>query len=91
MFTECSEILRVVSAYTKISASHLISADVNDNAPEFTKTVYHASVLENTTEGTEVLKLLATSRDSGVNAEISYSIIGGNEHNMFQINPKTGE
>ena len=53
--------------------------------------MYHASADENTTVGTEVLKLLATSRDSGVNAEISYSIIGGNEHNMFQINPRTGE
>ncbi|XP_037068712.1 protocadherin Fat 1-like [Pollicipes pollicipes] len=68
----------------------LLVQDVNDNAPEFTKKLYHATALENTTVGTEVLKLLATSRDSGVNAEISYSIIGGNEHNMFQINPKTG-
>ncbi|XP_043247503.1 fat-like cadherin-related tumor suppressor homolog, partial [Amphibalanus amphitrite] len=77
-------------ALSGTAAVILLVQDVNDNAPEFTKTMYHASAYENTTVGTEVLKLLATSRDSGVNAEISYSIIGGNEHNMFEINRKTG-
>lgn len=34
--------------------------------------------------------MLATSLDSGVNAEVMYSIAGGNEHNKFAINPETG-
>lgn len=34
--------------------------------------------------------MLATSLDSGKNAEVVYSIAGGNEHNKFSINPETG-
>ena len=33
---------------------------------------------------------MATSRDIGVNAEISYTIIGGNEQRKFSIEPETG-
>lgn len=33
---------------------------------------------------------MATSLDSGKNAEVVYSIAGGNEHNKFTINPETG-
>ena len=33
---------------------------------------------------------MATSRDIGVNAEISYTIIGGNEHRKFSIDQETG-
>lgn len=35
-------------------------------------------------------RVLATSLDSGKNAEVVYSIAGGNEHNKFSINPETG-
>ena len=38
----------------------------------------------------DVVRVLATSRDSGKNAEITYSIIGGNEHRRFTIHPRTG-
>lgn len=34
--------------------------------------------------------MFATSKDTGVNAEITYSIIGGNEHKKFSINNQTG-
>lgn len=34
--------------------------------------------------------MLATSLDSGKNAEVVYSIAGGNEHNKFSINAVTG-
>ena len=37
-----------------------------------------------------MVRVLATSRDSGKNAEITYSIIGGNEHRRFTIHPRTG-
>lgn len=33
---------------------------------------------------------MATSLDSGKNAEVVYSIAGGNEHNKFTINQETG-
>lgn len=40
--------------------------------------------------GTDVVRLMATSRDEGVNAEITYSIIGGNEARKFMIEPSSG-
>ncbi|XP_035790783.1 fat-like cadherin-related tumor suppressor homolog isoform X2 [Anopheles albimanus] len=64
--------------------------DINDNPPEFTSKHYFASVPEINAIGSEILKVLATSKDTGINAEISYSIIGGNEHRKFAINNRTG-
>ncbi|KAL9905398.1 fat-like cadherin-related tumor suppressor homolog isoform X2 [Glossina fuscipes] len=64
--------------------------DINDNPPEFNMKQYKTYVSENATINTEVLRVFATSKDIGVNAEISYYIIGGNEQNKFSIDKKTG-
>jgi protocadherin Fat 1/2/3 len=64
--------------------------DINDNPPEFANKYYFAVVPEIDAVGTEVAKVLATSKDTGVNADVYYSIIGGNEHKKFAINNKTG-
>lgn len=64
--------------------------DVNDNPPEFASRTYYASVPESEHLGFEVVRVLATSKDLGVNAEISYSIVGGNEHNKFVIDATSG-
>uniref|UniRef100_A0A182TNV0 Uncharacterized protein n=1 Tax=Anopheles melas TaxID=34690 RepID=A0A182TNV0_9DIPT len=64
--------------------------DINDNPPEFTSKHYFASVPEINAIGSEILKVLATSKDTGINAEITYSIIGGNEHRKFGIHNRTG-
>ncbi|XP_038113282.1 fat-like cadherin-related tumor suppressor homolog isoform X3 [Culex quinquefasciatus] len=64
--------------------------DINDNPPEFTSKHYFASVPEINSVGSEILKVLATSKDTGINAEINYSIIGGNEHRKFAMNNRTG-
>ena len=64
--------------------------DVNDNPPEFVSKLYHALVPELSPVGTTVVKVMATSKDIGVNAEISYSIVSGNGHNKFAIDSKTG-
>ncbi|XP_051157574.1 fat-like cadherin-related tumor suppressor homolog [Leptopilina boulardi] len=64
--------------------------DINDNPPEFTSKFYFARVPEIDAIGTEVSRVLATSKDTGVNADVYYSIIGGNEHKKFQINAQTG-
>ncbi|GLV37966.1 kugelei [Carabus blaptoides fortunei] len=39
---------------------------------------------------TDVIRVLATSKDTRVNADIYYSIVGGNEHNKFKIDNRTG-
>lgn len=64
--------------------------DVNDNPPEFTYKLYFATVSETEVIGTEIARVLATSKDTGINADIFYSIVGGNEHKKFQIHSKTG-
>ncbi|XP_023314181.1 fat-like cadherin-related tumor suppressor homolog isoform X1 [Trichogramma pretiosum] len=64
--------------------------DINDNPPEFTSKYYFARVPEIDAVGTEVARVLATSKDTGVNADVYYSIVGGNEHKKFQINRLTG-
>ena len=64
--------------------------DINDNPPVFEYREYSASVSEDTLIGTEVLQVYAASRDIEANAEITYSIISGNEHGKFSIDPRTG-
>ncbi|GAB6033159.1 hypothetical protein CHUAL_012768 [Chamberlinius hualienensis] len=68
----------------------VIVLDINDNPPEFASKYYYTSVSENAKVGSDIVRVLATSKDSGVNAEITYAIVGGNEYGMFHIHQKTG-
>lgn len=64
--------------------------DENDNTPTFSKDTYVARVSESATVGTEVKTVFASDLDSGVNGEVSYSIVSGNRQRMFSINSTTG-
>lgn len=64
--------------------------DINDNPPVFEHREYTATVSEDVTVGTQLLRVQAASRDTEANGEISYSIISGNEHGMFSVDPRTG-
>ncbi|GLV37980.1 kugelei [Carabus blaptoides fortunei] len=64
--------------------------DMNDNPPEFASKYYFAVVPEIDAINTDVIRVLATSKDTRVNADIYYSIVGGNEHNKFKIDNRTG-
>uniref|UniRef100_A0A1I8PIC7 Uncharacterized protein n=1 Tax=Stomoxys calcitrans TaxID=35570 RepID=A0A1I8PIC7_STOCA len=64
--------------------------DINDNPPEFQLKQYKSPVWENTTIGSEIIQVYATSKDIGINAEIRYYIIGGNEQQKFKIDNKNG-
>lgn len=74
------------------STSSLIVSvlDINDNPPVFEHREYSASVSEDILVGTEVLQIYAASRDIEANAEITYSIVSGNEHGKFSIDSTTG-
>ncbi|MPC18301.1 Protocadherin Fat 3 [Portunus trituberculatus] len=63
---------------------------VNDNAPEFVRKLHEIAVEENTPLGTEILRVMATSRDIGINAEISYSLQHTTQEKYLHIHPKTG-
>lgn len=64
--------------------------DINDNPPVFEHREYTANLSEDVVVGTQVLRVQAVSRDADTNGEISYSIISGNEHGMFNVDPRTG-
>lgn len=65
--------------------------DINDNPPEFSMRQYSCKILENATHGTEVCKVYATSIDIGVNADIHYFIMSGNEQGKFKMDSTTGD
>lgn len=64
--------------------------DINDNEPEFELKAYSASIEENAPVGSEVVRIFATSKDTGVNAEIRYLIVAGNENDTFSMGLKSG-
>uniref|UniRef100_UPI00398EB44D protocadherin-23 n=1 Tax=Pristiophorus japonicus TaxID=55135 RepID=UPI00398EB44D len=64
--------------------------DVNDNPPVFKSLEYHVEVLESTPVKSKLIQVSAYDRDHGVNADIKYSIIAGNEKENFRLDPKTG-
>ncbi len=62
-------------------------ADENDNPPIFEERQYTVTILENSPLQQPVDVVLATDLDSGLNAEISYSIV---ENVPFAINSQNG-
>uniref|UniRef100_A0A8C5JZS2 Protocadherin beta-5 n=1 Tax=Jaculus jaculus TaxID=51337 RepID=A0A8C5JZS2_JACJA len=50
-------------------------SDVNDNAPAFSQTSYTLLVPENNSPGLHIGTVSATDRDSGTNAQITYSLL----------------
>ncbi|KAM4869046.1 protocadherin beta-5-like [Urocitellus parryii] len=59
---------------TEYSITVVIS-DVNDNAPDFTQTSYTLLVRENNSPALHIGSVSATDRDSGTNAQITYSLL----------------
>ncbi|XP_067838374.1 protocadherin-23 [Heptranchias perlo] len=64
--------------------------DVNDNPPVFKNLEYHVEVLESTPVKSKLIQVSAYDHDQGVNADVKYSIISGNEKENFRLDPKTG-
>uniref|UniRef100_A0A8B9HMD0 FAT atypical cadherin 1a n=1 Tax=Astyanax mexicanus TaxID=7994 RepID=A0A8B9HMD0_ASTMX len=69
--------------------------DENDNRPVFMEKVYKIKLperekVEKQFRRDPVYRVIATDRDDGPNAEISYSIEEGDELGKFFIEPKTG-
>ncbi|ETE68948.1 Protocadherin Fat 3, partial [Ophiophagus hannah] len=66
--------------------------DENDNKPQFPEKVYQVKLPERDRKkrGEPIYRAFAFDKDEGPNAEISYSIVDGNEDAKFFIDPKTG-
>ncbi|XP_045406986.1 protocadherin beta-12 [Lemur catta] len=62
----------------RLKTEHSITvlvADVNDNAPAFTQTSYTLLVQENNSPALHIGSVSATDRDSGTNAQVTYSLL----------------
>ncbi|KAM3612468.1 uncharacterized protein V6R79_008582 [Siganus canaliculatus] len=71
-------------------------SDVNDNSPQFSMRQYNFYVTENNALGATVFSVLASDRDDGENAFISYHILreAGHENKVtsfLNINPENGQ
>ncbi|XP_074087674.1 protocadherin-23 [Macrotis lagotis] len=64
--------------------------DANDNPPIFSSPDYYAHVKENLPIGSQIVVVSAKDHDIGVNSEVTYTIISGNERGHFQIHGETG-
>ncbi|XP_054647395.1 protocadherin Fat 4 isoform X2 [Dunckerocampus dactyliophorus] len=61
--------------------------DVNDNSPVFDQLSYEVAISEAEPVNSRFFKVEATDRDSGLNGEIMYDIVGGNTGDIFGIFP----
>ena len=64
--------------------------DINDHVPEFSKSEYRLTLSETLSIGSYVESLTAHDEDSGQNADLTYSIVLGNERGWFKLDDKTG-
>ncbi|XP_038255144.1 protocadherin Fat 4 [Dermochelys coriacea] len=64
--------------------------DINDHPPVFGQSVYRVNISEEVPPGSYVKGLSATDRDSGLNANLKYSIVSGNELGWFCISEHSG-
>ncbi|XP_045686157.1 protocadherin beta-8 [Phyllostomus hastatus] len=53
----------------------VLVSDVNDNAPAFTQTSYTLFIPENNSPALHIGSVSATDRDSGANAQVTYSLL----------------
>lgn len=64
--------------------------DINDNAPQFSESIYSRSIRENNRFGEKVLQVSASDADIGNNSEVVYSLDQVGMYD-FVINSETGE
>ena len=64
--------------------------DSNDNSPEFEEAEYHFHLSDQAKRGQFVGKVRAVDPDTSDHDKVRYSIIGGNEHQIFSIQEPTG-
>ncbi|XP_031695256.1 protocadherin gamma-A2-like, partial [Anarrhichthys ocellatus] len=69
--------------------------DINDNAPNFSQSVYRTQVIENNSPGVALLQIHATDPDQGQNARVSYFLIDGEVNGnpvstYFSMNTESG-
>ncbi|ERE83181.1 protocadherin-3-like protein [Cricetulus griseus] len=72
---------------------HILILDINDNAPEFTQSLYEVQILEKSLVGSVIITVSASDLDTGNFGAISYVFFHASEEILktFQLNPITGD
>lgn len=67
--------------------------DINDNSPEFVgmQGSHNITVTNAVFIGETVLKVQAIDKDAGSNGLVQYSIVYGNDHQVFHVNKRNGK
>ncbi|CAI9734033.1 protocadherin Fat 4-like [Octopus vulgaris] len=81
-------IVQVSDGVHKVESTVTITIDdVNDHAPEFTKSNYEFNLMENVTIGQIVGQVTALDKDDGINGKLSYSLSGkGSQYFGIKLN-----
>ncbi|XP_055462735.1 protocadherin beta-3-like [Psammomys obesus] len=71
----------------------ILVLDVNDNAPEFTQSLYEVQILEESPVGSVIATVSASDLDTGNFGSVSYVFFHASEEILktFQLNPSTGD
>ncbi|XP_061392189.1 cadherin-related tumor suppressor-like [Musca vetustissima] len=69
----------------------IIITDVNDNAPEFVRAPYRVQISEGSLVGTQIMRVYTNDLDEGLNGDVYYSIVKGNQEGRFAIDDATGQ
>ncbi|XP_074032325.1 cadherin 87A [Leptinotarsa decemlineata] len=66
--------------------------DINDNPPKFSRKDYNVTIMENIrlNPPVPIIQVNATDEDSGLNGNIHYRIISGNDNDSFLLGIETG-
>jgi hypothetical protein len=65
--------------------------DVNDNAPIFKRTPYKVEVSEGAAVGASIMRVYSTDADEGLNGDIYYKLVGGDDLAQFSLDEATGQ
>lgn len=65
--------------------------DVNDNPPVFTRIPYNVEVSEGASVGASIMRVYSSDADEGLNGDIYYKLIGGDEMGKFSLDEATGQ
>ncbi|NWU42622.1 PCD23 protein, partial [Hylia prasina] len=88
---ETQEVFSIKGSPSRSSTAQLYLSvlDENDHSPLFVKTHYQISVTEDLEEGSAILDLSASDEDTGLNGELTYSLID-DTYGAFAIDSVTG-
>ncbi|XP_017285240.1 protocadherin Fat 2 isoform X2 [Kryptolebias marmoratus] len=67
----------------------LMIQDMNDNPPHFSTSHYEVTVFDNTTARTPISVIYATDADTGINSEVKYSLLEGDD-GYFSLDEVSG-